>query len=517
MLPERIMNTPCSFDAILMTFAGSPVDQARCLLRSVKRGGEVDDAQADLPRVLSSLLGDPSNLNVTKSQLRSYLHKQGIPESTVGGSVTDRVCHADSDNPSAPLARYFVIHDTSFKLRAGQTFDPAFIDTADWTGNRLVNLPRGKTHIYITRLGQTLTDNEYATPWRATQFEIKPNHTHYRGLFLHHELVQPRMGRGKSDIDAPDPGFTPEQYARLALQYIIASVRRGNWMVPAFHCVLDLHVGTHDDPQNFDLAAWDAALETTLAAVRAEQSEMMASAFVSSAASANDFSTPAAHSRTKDGKGGSATTGLDGKSREPTPGIEIIEAVETLTAFRDGKSLGQPRTVRQVRTKNAGTTVVEQAEYCWDKRSLPSAELVDVSQGLGGGSGVFKGKATFFGKGDTEDEGTGGTVFGRVQTDSSVFGASLKKARLLELGLVTEKKGVLHPTDKGLRALVEVFFPDTGRLARLPLVDIGPGNAGVARTAVADLTVAATAFLQRLTEDDIKKLDNINVQARVIA
>jgi len=85
-----------------------PLTRPRCLLRTVKRGGgEVDDAQADLPPVLSSLLGDPSSLNVTKSQLRSYLQKQGIPESTVGGSVTDRVCHADSDNPSAPLARYF--------------------------------------------------------------------------------------------------------------------------------------------------------------------------------------------------------------------------------------------------------------------------------------------------------------------------------------------------------------------------------------------------------------------------
>jgi hypothetical protein len=512
-----MMDTPCSFDANQMTFAGTPVDQTRCLLRTVKRGGEVGDAQADLPEVLSSLLGNPSNLNVTKSQLRLYLQKQGIPESTVGGSVTDRVCHADSDSPSAPLARYFVIHDTSFKLRAGQTFDPAFINTENWRGNRLANLPRGKTHIYITRLGQTLTDNEYTTPWRATQFEIKPNHTHYRGLFLHHELVQPRMGPGKSDIDSPDPGFMPEQYARLALQYVIASVRRGNWMVPAFHCVLDLHVGTHDDPQHFDLAAWDAALQTTLAAARAEQPEMMVSAFLSSAVTTNDFSTPAARSRTKDGKGGSTTTGLHGKIRESAPGIEIIEAVETLTAFRDGKSLGHPRTVRQVHTKNAGTTVVDQAEYCWNKRSLPNAELVDVSQGLGGGSGVFKGKATFFGKGDTEDEGTGGTVFGRVQTDSSVFGASLKKARLLELGLITQQKGVLHPTDKGLRAVVEVFFPDTGRLARLPLVDIGPGNAGVARTAVADLTVAASAFLQRLTEDDIRKLDNINVQARVIA
>jgi hypothetical protein len=51
--------------------------------------------------------------------------------------------------------------------------------------------------------------------------------------------------------------------------------------------------------QHFDLAAWDAALQTTLAAVGVEQPEMMASAFVSSAATANDFSTLPAHSRTK--------------------------------------------------------------------------------------------------------------------------------------------------------------------------------------------------------------------------
>jgi hypothetical protein len=104
-----------------------------------------------------------------------------------------------------------------------------------------------------------------------------------------------------------------------------------------------------------------------------------------------------------------------------------------------------------------------------------------------------------------------------VQTDSSVFGVSLKKARLIALELAREERGILHPTDKGLRAVVEVFFPETGRLARLPLVDVGPGNAGAARTAIADLTVAATAFLQDLTENDIRKLDNIMVHARVIA
>lgn len=80
-----------------------------------------------------------------------------------------------------------------------------------------------------------------------------------------------------------------------------------------------------------------------------------------------------------------------------------------------------------------------------------------------------------------------------------------------------DENRVLHPTDKGLRAVVEVFFPESGRLARLPLVDVGPGTSGPARTAIADLTVAAACFLQKLDEKDIKKLDNIVVQARVVA
>jgi hypothetical protein len=295
------MSAPCPFDAERLTFAGSPVEQARCLLRFVKRAGEVNGTPAKLPQSLADLLSDPLNLGITKTRLRSYLQKLGIPESTVGGSMTDRVCHADNDSPSAPLARYFVIHDTSSKLAKGQTFDPAFINSANWSGNRLSALLRGRGHIYITRLGQTLTDVDYRTPWRATRFELKPKHTHYKGLFLHHELVQPRMGRGKSDVEAPDPGFTPEQYARLALQYVIASVRRGNWMVPAFHCVLDLHIGDHDDPQHFDLAAWGAALEKTVADVRAEDGAAQRMVMASLAAP-DDFSTPAAQSRTKNGK-----------------------------------------------------------------------------------------------------------------------------------------------------------------------------------------------------------------------
>lgn len=630
------MNTPCPFDQTHLSFVGTAVEQARCLLRFVKRVGIVDDTPATLPTVLNDLLSAPQSLDVTKTQLRNYLSQHNIPESATGGSISDPVSRADTNNPSARLAQYFVIHDTSSKLQPGQTFDPNFINTASWSGNRLSNLTRGKTHIYITRLGETLTDADYSTPRRATQFELHPPHTLFRGLFLHHELVQPRMGQGSSDAESPDPGFTQIQYERLALQYLLASVRRGSWMVPAFHCVLDLHVGDHDDPQRFNLAAWGTALEAMRAAVRGDavpgaaamafapaplRSRLLAGDPVLQQVAAGNqvlrpsdtrsaagvgplqdalnmladhghpalnipgarpqggsrgfhgrqttaavtsfqalhhlpadpvigrhtivaldaallahetpdeqvapsnlgpqtgtFKTPTTQSRTKDGNGGSTTTGLSGKIFEPAPGDQIIDAEETMTAFRDGASLGAPRSARQVRRRHGGSVVIEQPDYCWGKRSLPNAELVDSHPGFGSDGAVFSGKATFFGKSDTEDEGTGTGAFGTVQTNSSVFGISLKRARLLSEALVTQDAHhVLHPTEKGLRAIVEVFFPSSGRLVRLPLVDVGPGTTGPAKTAIADLTVAATAFLQRLTEDDIKKLDNIQVQVRILA
>jgi hypothetical protein len=266
------MNTPCAFDASRVFFAGSPAEQARCLLRHIRRGGDVDDPPpaVKLPKVLDDLLAAPEHLGLTVARLRSFLKGAQIPEETVGGSLDEPVClwGLHGDRP----AHYFLIHDTSSKLAPGQDFDPKFINTMKWKGNHLENLPSGITHVFITRVGETKTDNNYRTAWFATQFQhhppkpLTPATAH--GMFLHHELVQPRMGKGSSDIEAPEPGFTPVQYERLALQYIIASVRRGSWMIPGFHCVLDLGVGTHDDPQHFDLPAWGAALEKMLAAVR---------------------------------------------------------------------------------------------------------------------------------------------------------------------------------------------------------------------------------------------------------
>ena len=92
-----------------------------------------------------------------------------------------------------------------------------------------------------------------------------------RGLFLHHELIQPRIrGTYAYHAVAPTPGFPPATYARLAVCYLAASVRKGEWLIPVFHCVLDLQQKPewHDDPQNFDLEAWNTAITGVLAAVK---------------------------------------------------------------------------------------------------------------------------------------------------------------------------------------------------------------------------------------------------------
>ena len=151
---------------------------------------------------------------------------------------------------------------------------PALVDTPDWEFNdfTLRDPARGagpKGHVYVNRLGRSVTVHDFAVANYASKLEKdKPTLT---GLFLHIELVQPRRsdpagGKGNDGL-APEPGFTATQYERLALLYIAASVRRGTWLIPAFHAVLDTgYPNGHDDPQHFSLAAWSAAIER-LAAV----------------------------------------------------------------------------------------------------------------------------------------------------------------------------------------------------------------------------------------------------------
>lgn len=292
----------CPFNAATYSFEGTDVEQARCLMRPVLRGGNLGP-QRELPALLEKLVGQP--VTVSKDSLRQYLKAHGIREndpsrmSEIGGSLDDPLSRANSNDQRAPFARYFVIHDTSTPNLVRDVADfPPNISDADWEWRRTrwndLSLPMysnsGEAHLYINRVGQSVAPQRrtFATPWRATRFESDALHgTRLRGLFLHIENIQPRRcnptvktccrtciikGRKQTccnDAIAPEPGFSEEQLSRLALVYVAASVRRGTWLIPVFHCVLDTHPRIpsderHDDPQNFDVQAWADSLQRLL-------------------------------------------------------------------------------------------------------------------------------------------------------------------------------------------------------------------------------------------------------------
>ena len=116
-------------------------------------------------------------------------------------------------------------------------------------------------HCFINRLGESISQNPWITPWRATKLEVRVLGEKSRGLFVHTEMVEPRRrdpsGSPGNDAIAPKPGFTEPQLDRLALLYVTASVQHGTWMIPAYHAAVDAGIPDgHDDPQNFDLALW---------------------------------------------------------------------------------------------------------------------------------------------------------------------------------------------------------------------------------------------------------------------
>jgi hypothetical protein len=181
----------------------------------------------------------------------------------------------------------------------------------------------------------------------------------------------------------------------------------------------------------------------------------------------------------------SSTTGLAGTATTFADGTVVKDGTETLTAVRR-RSLGS-KPVRQVRTKKGAVEVVQQADYCWQPRQLSDAILVENFPGFPPGTKFRTGKATEFGKHDPTDEGTGSEFLKVVQTNSEVFGCSLKQSILAAaFGTPLGSKPDL------LRAQVEIFHPAKKRFARVPIVDVGPAER---LEAVIDLTFALDKFL----------------------
>lgn len=265
-------NTPCKFDEKTLQFAGLPVEQARCLLRPNGVGGGLGPELKKLPKPLEKLIGKPAVLS--KEKLAKYLTAKGIPEDALGGPVNTPLSTSKLPGGESMQALYFVIHDTSSPYLKDEPFPADFDTDKNWRGNDLqIWVKQPVAHIFVNRLGESLTTTPFGETARkgwGTKFARDVLKAEAKGLQLHIELVQPRRRDPndknlENDLIAPSPGFTGQQYERLALLYICASVRRGTWMIPAYHSAIDAGIkGAHDDPQNFELQRFADALSSLI-------------------------------------------------------------------------------------------------------------------------------------------------------------------------------------------------------------------------------------------------------------
>lgn len=262
-------NLGCKLNPETSMFAGSASEQARCLLRPNAIGGVLGEPRRELPDPLEKILGKP--VSIKKERLRRFLTKSEIAESDLGGLISEPLSTAKLQNGTVMPATYFVIHDTSSPYLKDEPFPADAGKDPSWRGNILdtwTNQPVG--HVFVNRLGKSITTTPFIESVRkgwGTKFARDLLKADAKGLQLHIELVQPRR-RDPADLNpnndriAPVPGFTDEQYERLALLYICASVRRGAWMIPAFHAAIDAGIkDAHDDPQNFVLETFAAKLK----------------------------------------------------------------------------------------------------------------------------------------------------------------------------------------------------------------------------------------------------------------
>lgn len=249
--------TPCNF-------SGPAIEQSLCLLRPVKKYGNLANPLTVLPIPLDQLVGHP--INITKKAFREYLQTNNIREIDLGGNLDEPL----SKTLAGETVQYFIIHDTSTPILPPLKPFPDNINQSGWNGNNLIKYEKN-AHVFINRLGESTTKVNFKERKLTTKYETKNRHAR-EGLFLGVELVQPRrIDARNSDAEAPMPGFTEVQLKRLALVYIAASLRKGVWLIPAYHAAIDAGIpNAHDDPQNFDLNAWVKTLDDILRIIKSE-------------------------------------------------------------------------------------------------------------------------------------------------------------------------------------------------------------------------------------------------------
>jgi hypothetical protein len=354
----------CAFDPQTLSFAGEPMDQARCLMRGMDASRNLGPALDALPPALGKRIGQETGLPAREA-LSAFLSKQNL-EWDFAAYLWQPLSRARDDDPDAPMARYLVIHDTSGPNFGHRSF-PADVDVNPKINSLAgfkCNDGWGKAHVVVSREGGMLLDHELSVPWRETKFERAVDFAGaLKGLFLHVEMIQPRRSAGRlgSDAQTPDPSFTTAQYDRLALIYAIASARAGRWLVPAFHAAIDAHIRNgHDDPLNFDVQSFANSLDglmQQLQGPKAAQPEAVAQGATNTTAGSNSLPVPSDKPTDTNPSADAAAKakGSAQRSAQTTPQSEPTAASTTKTGGVESKA----QELETVNAEHCGVLVAE--------------------------------------------------------------------------------------------------------------------------------------------------------------
>jgi len=334
-----------------------------------------------------------------------------------------------------------------------------------------------------------------------------------------------------NDTWQPD-NFTPDEHFYYGFSHTFTSdsefvielgdlnsMRQAKWLKPRLRWLGSLlahflshrsGLGNVPKPAAFD-EAHPVHIETPVANPHVDPPDMEQPVFVTSGApnSGDDPLEPAPGAQpvghgepfhTKAAKAGnengnSKTSGLIGTSQAYDDGSIVTDAIEQLRATRkDG--LNASLTARWRRVQKGPVYAVRQENYSYKGRKLPNGFLFENIDGISTtvpegftATPVKTVKATQFGKGDHQDEGTGSPTMGTIQTNSDVIGGSVK----ISIMAAVFGSDWQHNA-KRFDSLIEVYFKKTRRLVRVPLVDVGPGEQAPSHAEV-DLTLACDQFL----------------------
>ena len=231
---------PCGFDPTTMSFQGEPAEQAKCLMRGMDQSRNLAPPVESLPpaayrpRRHRTRPAQPRGAEHIPVQARSGM---GFRRLSVDAGVARQ--RQRSGRADGALFRHSRHQRAEFR-------PPLLSRRRRWRLQDQQSRPSSNARTAGERRMSSSTVPAACCSITSCPFPgARPNSSRRRisagalkGLFLHVELIQPRRAAGhgrRNDAQSPTPAFTTAQYDRLALLYVIASVRASRWLIPAYH------------------------------------------------------------------------------------------------------------------------------------------------------------------------------------------------------------------------------------------------------------------------------------------